>query len=720
MDPLTAISLATNIISFIDFSWNLLTGSKELHESGRQTTKENARISHIVDDLAEFALDLAQDDPHGNQPKSRHERALSLLASECHSLSKELAAILEKLRMTSGKNSRWRSLKTTWESMRRSDEIASIESRLNRYRDQLNIRLLGLMSDRQSSFKLQLDAIQEEARSLWSSSAAELKGIREDVTSLLRVATVKDDDFSSDEEELDEERTCRFFESLGNISAELRKLEQAISVVPRETRVLQNLYFEYIFTRHDSIDDPCHGTFKWITMPDSEFREYLSNLDQEIDRAPDSPVIHYEIRPQARLMDEARRLLRQWLTYGEGIFHVSGKAGSGKSTLMKSISSDAETTHCLREWAGDKTLVVASFFFWRSDRRGLQLSLDGLYRSILFEVLRKCPRLIPEIFPHQWKLMALNPGNKSFETDFFRPQSIKHAFESLVGKQTLSRSHAFCFFIDGLDEHEAHAFDQLKFARQLREWSAESGIKMCVSSRPEIDTFHETQRIHLHDLTLRDVYKFSRNMFEKDEKFSLVENMYLGLVKVIVSNAEGVFIWACLVTQYLLVEVSRHASSERLWQTLNSAPPELDALYEQMLSKLSREDRRRADYMLLLVLTNPFPFLMNVIAFSWIMDAEKLDLPNLNTDCVYSIEIILRQKRVKGQLQSLTKGLLHMISNEQDGELYGPAFSKRVSFFHRTARDFLEVPERKVKLIGQFPRFDPLQVHSLLWVSESS
>jgi hypothetical protein len=238
---------------------------------------------------------------------------------------------------------------------------------------------------------------------------------------------------------------------------------------------------------------------------------------------------------------------------------------------------------------------------------------------------------------------------------------------------------------------------------------------MCVSSRPEIDTFHETQRIHLHDLTLRDTYKFSRNMFEKDENFHLVENMYLGLVKVIISNADGVFIWTSLVTKYLLVEVSCHPSSERLWQTLSSAPPELDALYEQMLSKLSREDRRRADYMLLLVLTNPFQSLMNAIVFSWIVDTEKLDLPNLNTDCVYFIEEFeLRLKRAKGQLQSLTKGLLHITSVQNFDEIFGPAFSRRVGFFHRTAREFLEVPERERKPLGQFPRFDPLQVHSPL------
>jgi hypothetical protein len=49
-------------------------------------------------------------------------------------------------------------------------------------------------------------------------------------------------------------------------------------------------------------------------------------------------------------------------------------------------------------WAGDKKLVLAYFFFWSSGDR-LQMSLEGLYQSLLFETLKQCPELIPKIFP---------------------------------------------------------------------------------------------------------------------------------------------------------------------------------------------------------------------------------------------------------------------------------------------------------------------------------
>jgi len=137
VDPLTAISLASNIISFIDFSWSLLTGAKELHDSRRKTTKENARIGAIVHDLKEYSLDLGAASVSAHHAKSRHEKALQALAAECHTLCKELLQVT--------KNSRWHALRKTWEALRRTDEISSIELRLDKCRAQMNARLLALL-----------------------------------------------------------------------------------------------------------------------------------------------------------------------------------------------------------------------------------------------------------------------------------------------------------------------------------------------------------------------------------------------------------------------------------------------------------------------------------------------------------------------------------------------------------------------------------------------
>ena len=143
MDPASAIGLAASIITFIDFAWSLVTDAKELHRSGRGTTKENARIGAIIGELRNCSLELGTGVDSGLSRISTHEKALKDLAGDCCLLSSELEAILAKLKTT--KNSRWHSLKTTWAAMRKKGEIATIEARLRDYRSQMTLRLLSLL-----------------------------------------------------------------------------------------------------------------------------------------------------------------------------------------------------------------------------------------------------------------------------------------------------------------------------------------------------------------------------------------------------------------------------------------------------------------------------------------------------------------------------------------------------------------------------------------------
>jgi hypothetical protein len=82
---------------------------------------------------------------------------------------------------------------------------------------------------------------------------------------------------------------------------------------------------------------------------------------------------------------------RQWLSDDtQGIFHIAGKPGSGKSTLMRFLKEHPETRAQLRKWAaegGDNSEpVVAAVFFWNAGSRS-QKSMNGLYRTLLHSIL---------------------------------------------------------------------------------------------------------------------------------------------------------------------------------------------------------------------------------------------------------------------------------------------------------------------------------------------
>lgn len=115
------------------------------------------------------------------------------------------------------------------------------------------------------------------------------------------------------------------------------------------------LVFSGIYHRQESIHDNFEGTFQWIYEP-----------PQDADRPWDS--------------------FATWLTEGRGIYWITGKAGSGKSTLMRMLHENKRTLELLRTWRNDLPLVTASFFFWNSGS-DMQMSQDGLLRSILLQII---------------------------------------------------------------------------------------------------------------------------------------------------------------------------------------------------------------------------------------------------------------------------------------------------------------------------------------------
>lgn len=153
MDPFSAIGAASAILSFVQFSWELVSGAQEIYKSLDGSTVENAHITRVIRDLEDVA-DGIDSDRIGN---SRHEKPLKRLASKCAELSDELLSILEKLKRTDG-DSRWSALRAKWDSLRKKDEISSIRERLADLRSGIILRLTAMFGyvRSQSSFNLDL------------------------------------------------------------------------------------------------------------------------------------------------------------------------------------------------------------------------------------------------------------------------------------------------------------------------------------------------------------------------------------------------------------------------------------------------------------------------------------------------------------------------------------------------------------------------------------
>ena len=100
------------------------------------------------------------------------------------------------------------------------------------------------------------------------------------------------------------------------------------------SRVLNRLWFRVMEDRRITIERAHKETFEWALAPHDENTEYK--------------------------WDD----LSHWFEYGSGIYWISGKAGSGKSTLMRYLHELNKTEELLRSWAGPRPLTVADFFFY--------------------------------------------------------------------------------------------------------------------------------------------------------------------------------------------------------------------------------------------------------------------------------------------------------------------------------------------------------------------
>jgi hypothetical protein len=488
-------------------------------------------------------------------------------------------------------------------------------------------------------------------------------------------------------------------------------------------------------SREDAIQHAVEETFEWMLDADKpEEPESLSDASESehsgsIPNADEYEESEKERREaQKKLRARTRELYVDWLREGHGIFHVSGKPGSGKSTLMRFLASHPKIRHQLDVWAGNKTLSVASFFFWESSGDPLQKSLQGLYRSILFETLSQCPDLIRDVFPTQWRLFSNEGGDSSVEAIWFRPPKIQEAFGLLMTKIRTSE-YRLCIFIDGLDECEGDNLNHQELAKKLQTWSTYENVKICVSCRPYIaftTAFSSATTIHLHELNEHDIRTFSRHMIKANTSSTEIGSSSIRLIDDIVSMAEGVFLWAFLVIRLMVTSISRGDPVETQKKKLQSVPRGLDDLYDRLLEKIDKTDRERSDQILLLAAMNPWDRQLNALDFSWLDDLPNPQFPSPEDFHPYSDqEIDIRHERVRRQLNDLTKGLLEVRTMDRSTgrmQISWPidpkCFSLLVDFFHRTAREYLLSERRLNQLLSSFPGFYSTDPYGRLLLAE--
>ncbi|KAI9782132.1 MAG: hypothetical protein M1839_005479 [Geoglossum umbratile] len=282
----------------------------------------------------------------------------------------------------------------------------------------------------------------------------------------------------------------------------------------------------------------------------AEHSRYLVKLSFADGAAFDSHLQEHESQclPDTRV--ELRHQIMNWAkdANGKRIFWLNGMAGTGKSTIARTIASSL----------ADQGLLGASFFFSRGG--GDRGHATKFFTTLAAQLASR----IKLIKPYIANAVAENPG--------LPQQALAEQFEQLICRPLSKLQKSFCLaqtlvlVIDAMDECEQEA-DIKAILRLFAETNdvGTSCLKVFLTSRPELSirlSFHAISDVLYQDFVLHNIsqstIEHDIEIFVKHELATIKRERSLTEdwpdehnIKRLVANASPLFIYAATACRFI-------------------------------------------------------------------------------------------------------------------------------------------------------------------------
>ncbi|KAK7903106.1 hypothetical protein LTR67_001123 [Exophiala xenobiotica] len=548
MEAIAAFSIACNIVQVVDFSLKILREGKQIADSG--STAKLDEFTLVSKQLEDLCQDLDKSLQSAPKPISKSDDNLLKVAQGCsraaHDVHAKLGEIMTNKKGRRGKLDIMRKMVTSNRS------ITALYNKLREYERLLNTQILVQLSRRQEDIQLLQQSRSEQVDSQLRAFLAHLSQGVTEISELVTKCHEETRDLLLNQQLAFQQSLDRQTTTLNEFNL---KEHTASAAAQSRERLLASLYYPEVWHRQDQIASVHTQTYEWIFEEDEEHSRPWHSFTT-------------------------------WLKSQGSNYWISGKPGSGKSTLMKFISEDKRTGQFLRHWCASEPLVL-SFFFWKAGSP-LQRSAQGLLRSLLHQLLRSRHGVADELLRGDIELRLRTPNSAWSEP------SLKRLLDMALG---LLSSEALFVLVDGLDEMQEQdgGFDVKTLLIYLNKISSRSNIKICFSSRPGnpmSSTFADIPQLRLQDLTQEDVYHYVEDLLMTHSAVRHIEGWRLQmLAEELTSRADGVFLWVALATKSLLRGLENHDTMEELKARLTKLPSGLKNLYRAMWSSLGEDEQ---------------------------------------------------------------------------------------------------------------------------------
>ncbi|RYP59304.1 hypothetical protein DL769_008599 [Monosporascus sp. CRB-8-3] len=626
----------------------------------------------------------------------------NFLVNGAAEIGRKLSADLSKV--TTDKKSKWKSLRTVARGMWDAEDIQTTEKSLYSIREEIQLRILidikkeiGTLGN-EDPHRLR-DAI-ERVSSAQADSSLEIKQMIELLSGMERATDARY-----------KELLDLYQELLAGINAS--SLSRSPSPMSLKSRlddptawkrvvdtILHSLWYPTMTDREESIGGAYASTFDWLFH------------DPKVKGKPWDNFVDF-------------------LQEDTGAYWITGKPGSGKSTLMKYLRDDPRTIQHLNVWAAGRELLQASFYFYYKGSN-MQKSEYGLVLSLLYNLLKRRPDLIPVAFEDRSHHLLLH------EESIGRP-SLLEARKALERLFTTQTEAAFFLTIDGLDEFDpkvsaTHVRSLLDLGRSFSELP---NVKAVFASRPlnEFEeAFADCPSLKIHQLTHDDIRLYVDERLEKHNRMQTLLTRDPAnaskLVWSIVASSDGVFLWVRLVVDSLIDGLKNYDGIEDLQRRVDELPTDLYDLYDVMLCRVPNTYHLQTAKLLRLVYCNPDYTELSVLGLWFAEQATHETVIQTAVSPITDSDLEYRYNEMEHRLKSRCLGLIEIrpsqftqevinnLTGAPDTDIYDVTnkfINARVTFLHRSVSEFLRGYDWDTFANGIRGNFDP---HLLMLVKE--